>query len=330
MSRLLFSSLFFSFILLAGCVSRQRYDEMSQVADYYKEQAAGVDSLSYYNTQLSDQEGSLSKDLRDQIETIERLTATNISLNRSYQDLLTRYNSLVDQSSKFLSTSGEEVTDLQQSLADYEAELIRKERELEALEFEIAEREAEIERLENGVVSEYSTQTAQDRRVREMQSRLQFTNNQLTQLNSNLLQGLVGFGNNELNVREQSGRIFLTLNEVLLFPSGSYQLQQRGRQALRQIATVLRQYPDISVLVEGHTDTDGGADYNWKLSTDRALAVSKDLIADGVNPASVTAAGRAFYDPIVPNTTAQNKAMNRRTEIILTPNYDELLDLIRE
>lgn len=330
MLRYLSYALLIVFLFASGCVSRQRYDEMSQVAEYYRQQAADVDSLSLYNTELSQEGGSLSKDSRDQIQTIERLTATNISLNRSYQDLLSRYNALVDQNQDVLSTSGREVTDLQQSLAEYEAELIRKERELEALEYEIAEREAEIERLENGAVSEYSTVTARDRRLRDAQSNIQAQRNRLLQLNSGLLQGLVGFGNNELNVREQSGRLYLTLNEVLLFSSGGTQLSQRGRQALRQAATVIRQYPDMSILVEGHTDTDGGAEMNWQLSANRALVVAQDLIADGVNPAVVTAAGRAFYDPLVPNTSPANKAMNRRTEIILTPNYDELYELIRE
>jgi chemotaxis protein MotB len=330
MYRLLFLGSFLGLLLATSCVSQQRYDEMAQVADYYKQQAAGADSISSYNTQLADEEGSLNKDFRDLTDKVERLTATNISLHRSYTELETRYNALVDQSSKVLSTSGSEVTDLQQSLADYEAELIRKEREIEALEYEIDECEAEIERLENGAVAEYNTTNARDRRMREAQSKLQFTSSQLSQISASLLQGLTGYGNTELTVQQREGKIYLTLTEFLLFPTGSTQLNQRGRQALRQAAIVLRQHPEISVLVLGHTDTDGGADYNWKLSTDRALAVAKDLIADGVNPAGITAAGRSFYDPIVPNTSPSNKALNRRTEIILTPNYDEILELIRE
>jgi chemotaxis protein MotB len=91
---------------------------------------------------------------------------------------------------------------------------------------------------------------------------------------------------------------------------------------------VLKQNPDIDILVEGHTDTDGTAAQNWDLSVSRATAVVKILTGFGVDPKKVTAAGRSFFFPVASNDTAQGKALNRRTEVILSPNLDELFELI--
>ena len=88
--------------------------------------------------------------------------------------------------------------------------------------------------------------------------------------------------------------------------------------------------PDILVNVEGHTDSDGSPSSNWDLSVRRATAVVKVLTGQNVDSKRVTASGRAFYDPIVPNTSASNKAKNRRTEIILTPKLDQLYQIINQ
>ena len=100
------------------------------------------------------------------------------------------------------------------------------------------------------------------------------------------------------------------------------------QQAVRQVAEALKANPDIDILVEGHTDSDGSADANWNLSVSRAVAVTNLLSSFGVNPEKITAAGRGEYQPKADNSTSAGKAKNRRTEIILAPKLDELYEFL--
>ncbi len=317
--------------LLSGCVSRQRYVELQQTLDYYKREALAADSINYTNDRLSGETTGLEGQLRDLTLQVERLTATNISLNRSYQDVLQRYNQLVEQSQNVLATSSSEVTNLQQALAAREAEITRKERALEQLEYQLDQREAQLERIQGSNTSGQSQPTAMyDSRVNDLQSRLATQTRQLNQLRAQLEQALVGYPAGDLNVVERNGRLHLSLSQNLLFPTGSDVLDQRGLQALRQAANVLQQYPDIRVVVEGHTDSDGSPSLNWDLSTNRAVSVVNALTNLGLNPSRLTASGRSLFAPVAPNDSPQNKALNRRTEIILAPDYDQLYSLLRQ
>jgi len=114
----------------------------------------------------------------------------------------------------------------------------------------------------------------------------------------------------------------------LIFPSGSTNINAEGRSAVRQLAEALKNNPDIDILVEGHTDSQGSALMNWKLSVDRAVAVTDILTDYGLNPERITAAGRGEYMPVASNQTAEGRARNRRTEIVISPKLDEIYDLL--
>jgi len=121
----------------------------------------------------------------------------------------------------------------------------------------------------------------------------------------------------------------VSMSQQLLFRSGSNKLDREGRRAIRQLAQVLRNNQDIDIIVEGHTDTDGETGENWDLSVLRATTVVKELTDNGVDPRRLTASGRAFYEPVASNNSASGKAQNRRTEIIITPKLEELMDLVK-
>jgi chemotaxis protein MotB len=119
------------------------------------------------------------------------------------------------------------------------------------------------------------------------------------------------------------------MSQNLLFSSGSEDIDWRGKQALMQVAEALKTNTDFEVVVEGHTDSDGTAARNWDLSVLRATSIVKELTKYGVEPARIVAAGRGFYAPVAPNNTQQGKALNRRSEIILTPKLDDLYRIIQ-
>jgi chemotaxis protein MotB len=153
-------------------------------------------------------------------------------------------------------------------------------------------------------------------------------------LRKKMADALVGFNSNELQVFTKNGRVYVSLQENLLFPSGSAVVNPKGREALSTLAQVLNSNPDINVVVEGHTDSipiRGRFEDNWALSVGRSTAIVRILTNTyRVEPTRVVASGKSYYEPVDTNSTSEGRQRNRRTEIILAPRYDELMQLIQQ
>lgn len=153
-------------------------------------------------------------------------------------------------------------------------------------------------------------------------------------LRQKMTNALVNFRPEELTVTVKNGKVYVSLQENLLFPSGSAVVNPKGKEALGTLAQVLNQNPDITVLIEGHTDSipiKGRYEDNWALSTARATSIVR-ILTDTykVEPTRVTASGRSKYEPVDTNETAEGRARNRRTEIILSPKLEELMRLLEQ
>lgn len=152
------------------------------------------------------------------------------------------------------------------------------------------------------------------------------------------LKGALGnLQDEDIEINVEKGVVFVSISDKLLFRSGSYQVTQRAREVLGKVATVVNDKPDIEFMVEGHTDTDGvksgiaNLKDNWDLSALRATAVVRILQNDyHVDPARMTAAGRSEYIPVASNATAEGKAKNRRTRIVVLPKLDRFYDLVEK
>jgi chemotaxis protein MotB len=145
---------------------------------------------------------------------------------------------------------------------------------------------------------------------------------------------LVGFKPNELSVAVKNGKVSVSLQENLLFPSGSAVVNPKGKEALGKLAEVLNMNPDITVDIEGHTDSiptiRGKYQDNWNLSLARAASIVRILTTDyKVDPERVIASGHSQYEPVQANSTSEGRALNRRTDIILSPKLDELFKLLQ-
>lgn len=174
---------------------------------------------------------------------------------------------------------------------------------------------------------------AQRARVKQLEDFIAQQQQATESLRKKIADALVGFNSNELTVTMKNGRVYVSMQESLLFPSGSAVVNPKGKDALAKLAGVLNTNPDISIDVEGHTDSvpihnKTFAD-NWALSVTRATAIAHVLIDDyNVLPTRLVASGRSKYDPVASNETAGGRALNRRTEIILEPKLDELMQLL--
>ena len=156
----------------------------------------------------------------------------------------------------------------------------------------------------------------------------------LNDLKIRISDALLNFKGKGLSIRQRNGKVYVSMENKLLFKSGKWNIELQGKQALVRLSKVLEENPDISILIEGHTDnipftSRGAIESNWDLSTKRATAVVKILLENNkILPQNLTAAGKSEFVPIAPNTSVNGRAANRRIEIILSPSLDKIMELI--
>jgi chemotaxis protein MotB len=175
-------------------------------------------------------------------------------------------------------------------------------------------------------------------RLNELESMIAAKDAAMKKLKDTLSKALNAFEGKGLTVEMKNGKVYVSMENKLLFQTGSWAVGSEGRKAVVEVGKVLAQNPDITVLIEGHTDNDkilgnigGGIESNWDLSTKRATAIVNILGENsGIQKKNLTAAGRGEYAPIMTNDTPEGKAKNRRIEIILTPKLDEISKMLNE
>lgn len=193
---------------------------------------------------------------------------------------------------------------------------------------------AEIARL-NNLKEELDGKSS---RVAELENKLAAQDKNLKKLKDSLSKALFEFEGKGLTVEQKNGKVYVSMENKLLFPSGSWTVSNEGKNAVQQLADVLAKNDDISILIEGHTDNDkvvgnlgGGITNNWDLSTKRATAIVNIIEqTSGIDKKNLTAAGRSEFAPIAPNTSTEGKAKNRRIEVILTPKLDEISKMLND
>jgi chemotaxis protein MotB len=259
-----------------------------------------------------------NKTLQDEVAALQRENA------RLKDEHMTMKNELIDIQSKFSRLYTDKGLDAQmfnERIRQKEAELEEKERRINQNEAIIRQREKEIQDREAA--------------IRDLQRKLDRQDSITRSINQALKNALVGFQSDEISVETRDGKVYLSMSNKLLFKSGSVEVEPKGRDAIQLLAGVLRQNPDIDVVVEGHTDnvpikTARFAD-NWDLSAARAITIVRLLTTNyNVSPTKLTAAGRGEFMPKASNNTPEGRALNRRTEIILTPNIEKILKLIQD
>ncbi len=215
-------------------------------------------------------------------------------------------------------------------------ELQRKEDELRALEARLNQERANVEAMK--IQNELKEKELAEKtlKVQELQARLDAQDSVMNALRKKVSDALVGFEGNGLTVTMKDGKVYVSLDEQLLFKSGKWDVDPKGIQALQKLATVLETNPDINIMIEGHTDElayggNGSIQDNWDLSAKRATSIVKIVLGNSkIDPKRLTAAGRSSYLPVDPAKTPEARAKNRRTEIILTPNLDALYQLMNQ
>ena len=305
--------------LTTSCVSKKVYTDLeNKYANLKKENREMADQ----NTALTKEKNELdlkSKDLQNQLDkaTAERdKLATDYAATKANLDnLKSSYAALEKDSSSALDANVKKNRELLAQLEAKEKALAAEQERLEKLKAELQERSSRVDELEGKMAAQEASMSA---------------------LKDKLSKALNSFTGKGLTVEHKNGKVYVSMENKLLFNSGSWTVGPEGKKAVVEVAKVLADNPDISVLIEGHTDNvpyaGGGAiSDNWDLSTKRATAIV-NIIRENktVDPKNLTAAGRSEFAPIASNETADGKGKNRRIEIILTPKLDEISKLLNE
>lgn len=306
----------------SSCVSTQKYNDMTMARDHYKAEYQNLKAVEQENEALKNQLRVAKSQLKIVKDGIEKQKKELARLKAESKEMAARYEAAVGENSKLLSSYSTDKMSLEEKLALNEEQIRQQERQLIGLENTLGMQSYSMESMRMNLAS-------REQRVAELEKMLAEKEAQMAKLRLSLNEALSGISDSDLSVSERDGKIYLTLSQHLLFKPGSDTVDPSGKKALEQLAKALNDNPGIEIIVEGHTDNAGSVDYNWDLSTRRATAVVKLLAINGVAPARLTAAGRGMHHPIVPNNSPENKAKNRRTEIILSPNLDKLLKMAK-
>ncbi|MEG1736878.1 MAG: OmpA family protein [Odoribacter sp.] len=193
---------------------------------------------------------------------------------------------------------------------------------------------SEQEKLTMLLTDKMSKLAEREATINQLQTEINSQNEKVATLLSSVKDALLGFSSDELTVTQKGGKVYVAMSDKLLFESGSAQVNKQGKEALGKLAEVLKKQNDIDVFIEGHTDNKPIKTVqfkdNWDLSVVRATSVVRILTADyGVNPLQIVPSGRAEYMPMDSNDTAEGRAHNRRTEIIMAPKLDKLMDILK-
>ena len=307
--------LFIIAITLNSCVSKKVYQELETKFNNLRSSNAALveekDNLLAAKKALEADLEKLNSDYSTLNTKKEILDDELVSLQSKYKNLDESYNVLSAQSSKKLAEQSQKNQELLVQLEEKERKLALESDRLEKLQNELAQRSNQIN---------------------ELQGLINAKEAQMQQLKNAISSALLSFEGKGLTVVQKDGKIYVSMENKLLFDSGSWAVGSEGKNAVEQLASVLSKNPDINVLIEGHTDnvpyTGATIIDNWDLSVKRATAIVRILQNKGVNPTQITAAGRSEYVMVGSNATQEGKAKNRRIEIILAPNLDEISKLL--
>ena len=228
---------------------------------------------------------------------------------------------------------------LKDNVASLNDQITTSQKNIEDLNAKISDLKNQISQLGQQTTAQQNKLTESQKSLQQQQQRLEQLQNLLNQqkeasqeLKDKMAEALKGFNSNELSVYQKDGKVYVSLSEQLLFPSGSAVVNPKGVDALSKLAAVLNLDSNVAVNIEGHTDSipiRGRYQDNWDLSTARANAIVRILVNNyKVDPTRVISSGHSYYEPVAPNSTPEGRAKNRRTDIILSPKLDEMYKLL--
>jgi len=318
-------------MLAASCVPTQKYREMEskklQLNEERDELFASNEKLNVDNLEMTSRIASLESELEEVQSEQADVQEEYDELKDVYDELSRRYDDLRQSQEALLKGHNRETKRLLTELQNAQQDLLKKEDRLKVLEESAAQKMVDLERLRAEL-------EARNQRLVELEQILNAKDAQMKALKDAITAALYGFEKEGLSVYTKNGMLYVSMDEKLLFQTGSIEVDPRGVQALKTLAGVLEKNPDIKINVEGHTDDvpvrpNASFADNWDLSVKRATSIVRIILDNSsIDPIRLVASGRGKFLPIDNAGSAEARQKNRRTEIILTPRLDELYNLL--
>jgi chemotaxis protein MotB len=317
-----------------SCVSGKKYSGLQETSkqfmnerDEFKTDNIGLEMK---NKELEAKLASLEKEIGTVKEDISKAEGERDKAAEDYNKLSAKYNDLQNAQEDLIKGNVKETQRLLSELNAAQDNLQKKEDLLRQLGQNLDSKKASLDEL----TSELEKRNA---RLAELEKILDAQKKIVQDLKNKVSEALLGFENNGLTVTQKDGKVYISLDEKLLFKSASWDIDANGRNALKKLSSVLEKNPGIQITIEGHTDNvpynPGNSQLkdNWDLSVKRSTTVVRVLLEDSkIKPERLTAAGRSEYLPVDNRNTQDARQKNRRTEIILTPDLTELYQLINK
>ena len=327
------SLIILSIFLISSCITPKVYNELLDKHEIAKKNLTKNEKLILeLRENLDDNE----RDITNLNALVEQLRKDSIALNndlvscqKKYDDLSTTYDLLTSKSSRYMAEKAKETKELLNQLETTQSELFAKEDQLNKSTLELEEKERKLLDSQNEL-------ELRSLRVAELEAIINRKDSMVTALKQKISKALIGLEGDGLTIEQRNGKVYISLEEDLLFASGKYEINQTGKQALDKLSDALSYQKDLEILVEGHTDSiplsgRGLVKDNWDLSVMRATSVVKRLTSNtNLDPTQLIAAGRSEFVPISSNETSEGRGENRRIEMILSPNLDDLFKLLEE
>ncbi len=324
-----------SAVILNSCVAPKIYkDEKNRRIDCEKQS----ESLKKDNKDLKEKytelQAEFAKAKKDYDKKLAEAKASDDKYNdlkEKYDKLNSLYNNLLEQTKNRMKQDDAESKALLANIQKMQQDLQEREDKLHELETALSEKKQNLDMLQLELEQKDKDIQLKQQKIAELQHMLAAKDSAAKALKKKISDALLGFEGNGLHVERKNGKVYVSMDEQLLFKTGSDKVNPRGVKAIKKIADVLAKNKDINILVEGHTDDVGDANYNWDLSVKRATSVVKIMTENkNLDPKRITAAGHGEFMPVEEGTTPEIRAKNRRTEIILEPKYNELMQLLNQ
>ena len=330
-SKLLLLNLAFITLIFTSCVTQKRYADLDAKYKKCNDDLSNCDKTKRDNetkcNELSYQIDKLTKQTVNLSAANDSLQIEYKKLNDEREGLKSDYSTMQQKYNKLLSGNRAETSEVMDALQKTQGDLLKKENELKKLE-------SELETKKNNLDTLAAQMQQKEKRLNELQAILDNKDKQVNEIKAKITDALLGFKDKGLSINVRNGKVYVSMEEKLLFASGSWNIAEDGKEALKNVAKVLETNTDINVTIEGHTDNvpfkgNGQVKDNWDLSVMRATAIVKILLDNGnIAGNRIIASGRSEFVPINENDSKESRSKNRRTEIILTPKLDEIFKVL--
>jgi len=326
-------------VILVSCVPQRKLEECQAKQKACEDELAAT-KASYQTDEaklkdLTEQLAQNNKDLDGMRKDTTVMSGNYKMLTSKYEKLNQLNDELMDKYGKQISNSEKDNAKLSGDLQETQKQLLKKQDDLNTLSMQLNTLSGQLNKQKQSLDSLSAQVQAREKRVNELEAILKQKDDAAAALKKKLSDALYNFEGKGLTITQKNGKIYVSMDESLLFASGKTAVEPKGIEALKNLAKVLDQNPDINIMVEGHTDNvpmhgNGEIKDNWDLSVMRATSVTKIILqsSPNIDPTRISAAGRGEFFPLDPAKTPEARKKNRRTEIILTPKLDELLKVL--